>query len=130
MCCVSVIKMPTSKPSEEFHSSAMISGGRECWREEKACVLPCGEMSKICGALFESSILRSEVLSVGILDEGVEYLPLDVESLGGLRVGAREELDEGGEREGLDWVELEGISYDFEGPLLLGVFCFPFGDGL
>ena len=97
MCCVSVKKMPTSKPSEEFYSSAMISGGRECWREEKACVLPCGEKSKICGALLESSSLRSEVLSVGILDEGVEYLPLGVESLGGLRVGTREELDEGDE---------------------------------
>ena len=47
---------------------------------------------------------------MGILDEGVEYLPLGVESLGGLRVGAREELVEGGEREGWDWVELEGIS--------------------
>ena len=63
-------------------------------------MLPCGVKSKICGALFESSSLRSEVLSVGILDEGVEYSPLGVESLGGLRVGAREELIEGGEREG------------------------------
>ena len=75
----------------------MISGGRECWREKKACVLPCVEKSKICGALLESSSLRSEVLSVGILDEGVEYLPLGVESLGWLRVGTREELDEGDE---------------------------------
>ena len=75
ICCVSVIKMPTSKSSEEFHSSATISRGRECWREEKPCVLPCGKKSKICGALFESSSLRSEVFSVGILDEGVEYLP-------------------------------------------------------
>ena len=97
MRCVSVIKMPTSKPSEEFHSSAMICGGRECWRGVKACVLPCGEKSKICGALFESSSLRSQVLLVGILDEGVEYLPSGVESFGGLRVGAREELDEGDE---------------------------------
>ena len=73
-------------------------------------MLPCGEKSKICGALFESSSLRSGVLSMGILDEGVEYLPLGGESLGGLRVGAREELDEGDEREGWDRVELEGIS--------------------
>ena len=60
-------------------------------------MLPCREKSKVCGALFESSSLRSEVLSVGSLDEGVEYLPLGVESLGRLRVGAREELDEGDE---------------------------------
>ena len=63
-------------------------------------MLPCGEKSKNCGALFEASSLRSEVLSVEILDEGVEYLPFGVESLGGLRVGAREELVEGSEREG------------------------------
>ena len=60
-------------------------------------MLPCGEKSKIWRALFESSSLRREVLSVRILDEGVEYLPFGVESLGGLRVGAREELDEGDE---------------------------------